>query len=71
MGNVRMLDNPNHMFIDRHEINLLRALLRKVPYLVTDLAPAIAKQARLGEVGRSRKPRRPSEQPLPYNADAL
>ncbi|WP_280186268.1 hypothetical protein [Nocardia gipuzkoensis] len=56
---------------DRHEINLLRALLRKVPYLVTDLAPAIAKQARLGEVGRSRKPRRPSEQPLPYNADAL
>lgn len=64
------LDNPNHMFIDRAEVNLLRSLLRKVPHLVADLTPTITKQARLGEVGRSRKPRRPSEQPLPYNHDA-
>lgn len=62
--------NPNHMFIDRHEVKLLRDLLHEIPALAVELGIAITKQARLGEVGRSRKPRRPSEQPLPYHLGA-
>ncbi|MEV0357134.1 hypothetical protein AB0H71_13835 [Nocardia sp. NPDC050697] len=70
MSNVRSLDNPNHMFISRHELHLLREKLQAVPTLAADLHVTITKQARIGKVGQSRKPRRPSEQPLPYNADA-
>jgi hypothetical protein len=70
MGNVRMLDNPNHMFIARHDLKVLRRVLREIPELATELGVAVTKQARLGEVGRSRKPRRPSEQPLPYHVGA-
>jgi hypothetical protein len=70
MGNVRMLDNPNHMFIPRHELTKLREVLGEIPSLARDLPVTITKQARLGEIGRSRKPRRPSEQPLPYHLDA-
>ncbi|WP_228002154.1 hypothetical protein [Nocardia australiensis] len=67
---VAAMDNPNHMFIPRHELKLLRELLREIPDLALDLGIAVTKQARLGEVGRSRKPRRPSEQPLPYHVAA-
>jgi hypothetical protein len=70
MGNVRSLDNPNHMFIDRQEVKQLRELLHGIPALAFELGIAVTKQARLGEVGRSRKPRRPSEQPLPYHVGA-
>lgn len=63
-------ENPNHMFIGRHEVKLLRELLHEIPSLAVDLGVAVTKQARLGEVGRSRKPRRPSEQPLPYHLGA-
>lgn len=70
MSNVRSLDNPNHMFISRHELTLLREKLQAVPTLAADLHVTITKQSRIGKVGQSRKPRRPSEQPLPYNADA-
>lgn len=58
------------MFITRHELTKLREVLAEIPSLANDLPVTITKQARLGEVGRSRKPRRPSEQPLPYHADA-
>ncbi|WP_280479113.1 hypothetical protein [Nocardia asiatica] len=70
MSNVRALDNPNHMFIPRHELTKLRELLLQIPSLAVDLGVAITKQARLGEIGKGRKPRRPSEQPLPYHIDA-
>lgn len=70
MGNLASVDNSNHMFIERHDLKLLRDLLREIPELAIQLGIAITKQARLGEVGRSRKPRRPSEQPLPYHAAA-
>lgn len=62
--------NPNHMFIDRHELRLIRTLLAEIPELATELGVAVIKQARLGEVGRSRKPRRPSEQAMPYHLAA-
>lgn len=65
-----MNDNPNHMFIGRHEIRQLRELLHEIPSLAEELGIAITKQARLGVAGRSRKPRRPSEHPLPYNVGA-
>ncbi len=70
MSNVRSVDNPNHMFIPRHELKKLRELLQEIPDLAIDLGIAITKQARLGEVGRGRKPRRPSEYPLPYHLGA-
>lgn len=61
---------PNHMFITKHELTKLREVLAEIPTLAADLPVTITKQARLGEVGRGRKPRRPSEQPLPYHVDA-
>lgn len=64
------IDNANHLFIERHDLKVLRRLLHGIPELATELGIAVTKQARLGEVGRSRKPRRPSEQPLPYNLQA-
>ncbi|MGW5519244.1 hypothetical protein [Nocardia africana] len=73
MGNqaaVTELDNSNHAFIPRHDIKVLRRVLREIPELAMELGIAVTKQARLGEVGRSRKPRRPSEQPLPYHLGA-
>lgn len=70
LASVAGPDNPNHMFVPRHELKLVREELAKVPELATDLGVAITKRARLGEVGRSRKPRRPSEQPLPYHIAA-
>lgn len=71
MSNLHSVaDNPNHMFIGRHELKALRELIRQIPELAEELAIATTKQARLGEVGRSRKPRRPSEQPLPYSQAA-
>lgn len=70
MSNLASVDNPNHMFIPRHELSKLREVLSEIPSLASDLPVTIIKQARLGEVGRSRKPRRPSEQPLPYHLDA-
>lgn len=63
-------ENPNHLFIDRHELRLIRTLLAEIPELATELGVAIIKQTRLGEVGRSRKVRRPSEQAMPYHAAA-
>jgi hypothetical protein len=70
MGNLASVDNSNHLFIERHDLKLLRELLHEIPELTVQLGIAVTKQARLGEVGRSRKPRRPSEQPLPYHAGA-
>lgn len=73
MGNpqaVVELGNSNHMFIPRHDVKVLRRLLHEIPELAIELGIAVTKQARLGEVGRSRKPRRPSEQPLPYHLGA-
>lgn len=65
-----MNDNPNHMYIQRHDLRLLRDTLAEIPALAVELGIAVTKQARLGEVGRGRKPRRPSEQPLPFRLDA-
>ncbi|MGW5387184.1 hypothetical protein [Nocardia sp. NPDC003963] len=62
--------NPNHMFIPRHELKKLREILEEIPGIALELPTTITKQARLGEVGRGRKPRRPSEQPLPFHIDA-
>lgn len=62
--------NPNHMFISRHELTKLREVLGTIPGIAADLPVTIAKQARLGDMGRGRKPRRPSEQPLPFHVDA-
>jgi hypothetical protein len=62
--------NPNHMFVGRHEVKLLRELLRDIPALAIELGIAVTKQARLGEIGRNRKPRRPSAPPLPYHLGA-
>lgn len=70
MSNVRAVDNPNHMFIPRHELKKLRELLREIPSLALELGISVTKQARLGEVGRSRKARRPSAPPLPYHLAA-
>ncbi|MFE4714803.1 hypothetical protein ACFRAM_28575, partial [Paenibacillus sp. NPDC056722] len=44
--------------------------LSELPELALDLAETVTKQARLGEVGRSRQQHRPSEQPLPFHVDA-
>lgn len=63
-------DNPNHMFIPRHELTKLRELLDEIPALALELGITVTKQARLGSVGRGSKPSRPSEQPLPYNVGA-
>jgi len=62
--------NPNHMFIPRHELKKLKEILEEIPSIAAELPTTITKQARLGEVGRGRKPRRPSEQPLPFHVDA-
>lgn len=62
--------NPNHMFIPRHELKKLKEILEEIPAIALELPTTITKQARLGEVGRGRKPRRPSEQPLPFHIDA-
>ena len=62
--------NPNHMFIPRHELKKLKEILEEIPSIALELPTTITKQARLGEVGRGRKPRRPSEQPLPFHLDA-
>ncbi|HEY9417786.1 MAG TPA: hypothetical protein VIQ30_23755 [Pseudonocardia sp.] len=62
--------NPNHMFIPRHELKKLKEILEEIPSIALELPTTITKQARLGEVGRGRKPRRPSEQPLPFHIDA-
>lgn len=70
LASVATETGPNHMFISRHELTKLREVLSEIPSIAADLPVTITKQARLGEVGRSRKPRRPSEQPLPYHLDA-
>lgn len=70
LASVGAAENPNHMFIDRHELRLIRTLLGEIPELATELGVAVNKQTRLGEVGRSRRVRRPSEQPMPYHLAA-
>lgn len=64
-----MTDGPEHRYIPRHELKLLRANLRDIPELAEDLAVAVMRQDRLGGRGGGAH-RRPSEQPLPFNIDA-
>lgn len=63
------MTDADHRFIPRHDLQLLRRILREIPDLVMDLAVAILRQDRY-ERGASGGQRRPSEQPLPYNPDA-
>lgn len=65
-----LADEPNHFFIPRHELTKLKEILSEIPSLAADLPDTITKQARLGEVGRGCRHRRPSEQPLPFHVDA-
>lgn len=61
----------DHLFIPRHELDALSGLLREIPSLVADLSVSIRRQDRIGIQGKSRKPKRPTEQPLPYRIDAV
>lgn len=60
----------DHLYIPRHTLKLLSTTLREIPELIIDLEVALTKQDRLSMRGGNRKPKRPSEQPLPYSEDA-
>jgi hypothetical protein len=61
----------DHLFIPRHELDALSALLREIPGLMADLSVSVRRQDRIGLRGEAKKPKRPSEQPLPYRVDAV
>lgn len=62
--------NDDHLFVPRHELKALGELLKEIPGLVSDLSVSVRRQDRIGIPGGARKPKRPSEQPLPYRIDA-
>ncbi|MFC9555560.1 hypothetical protein ACFTWF_32515 [Rhodococcus sp. NPDC056960] len=62
--------SDDHLYIPRHTLKLLATTLREIPELCIDLEVALTKQDRLSMRGGNRKPKRPSEQPLPYSEDA-
>lgn len=61
-----MIDNANHMFIERHEYIKLGELLLTIPSLSVDLWISETRQARLG----MNEGHGSSEQPLPYEYSA-
>lgn len=67
---TRHRGQADQFYIDRNEQRRLSERLRKVPGLVPELDIAVMKQDRLGGNGRRGGRQRPSEQPLPYSADA-
>lgn len=66
-----MTDSNDHLFVPRHELKKLAELLQEIPGLVSDLSVSVRRQDRIGLPGGARKPKRPSEQPLPYRIDAV
>lgn len=60
----------DHLYIPRHTLKLISTTLREIPELCIDLEIALTKQDRLSMRGGNRRPKRPSEQPLPYSEDA-
>lgn len=64
-----MTDGPEHRYIPRHDVKLLRGHLLDIPDLAADLAVAVMRQDRY-ERGGGHQRRRGDGQPLPFNIEA-